>query len=286
MEQTDKNVLMEMALDLDLVSLTNLCKTSKKMNETICANEVFWMKKLYKDYPITVGKIPVNFSTEQKQKISFKRIYESLVKKVTYVYEVFLSQCDPIGEPPKFWDYMKKGKKYLNYPMSEEDYDVAEKLYPDFNERCGEEFKFKMIGDFPTGTKIWLRYTTDRDLDFRDAVLSKEIAIKGVTDILDFILRNYYEYDRAEFEEHYGMTVEEFYDNKTKEELLKYFTQELNEKGKIKFHDMRTDTNEWYIVREFTIINYPEMLEQLKRENPNWQKLPKDMIEYILKLLK
>jgi hypothetical protein len=255
MEQTDKNVLMDMALQLDLASLTNLCKTSKKMNQTLCNNDVFWMKKLYKDYPITIGKIGTKLSSP-----IFKTIYKSLVKKEIYIYHVFKSDCNAVDEPPKFWDYMKKGRKYFSDPMSEEDYDVAEKLYPDFNERCGEDFSFEMIGDFPKGTKIWLPYTSEMELKFTKAFLSKEQAINEIVDILGMILRDYYEYDREELEEHYGKTIEEFYGNRTKEESLKYFTQELNEKGKIKFLDMRTDTNEWYIIREFTIANHTDVL--------------------------
>lgn len=254
MEQTDKNVLMDMALQLDLTSLTNLCKTSKKMNQTLCSNDVFWMKKLYKDYAITIGKIG--------KKGSFKRIYESLVKKEIYVYDVFKSNCDPVDESPKFWDYMKKAKKYASNfnSLTEEDYELAEKLYPDFVERCGEEFRFEIIGDFPTGTKIWLPYTSEMELKFTKAFLSKEEAINEIVDILGMILRDYYEYNREELEEHYGKTIEEFYGNRTKEELLKYFKDELNENGKFKFFDMSRNKNEWYIIREFTIANHTDVL--------------------------
>ena len=36
--------------------LLSLCKTSKRMNDLLCANDTFWRQKLYKDYPETIGK--------------------------------------------------------------------------------------------------------------------------------------------------------------------------------------------------------------------------------------
>ena len=38
LEKLDKNLLVEIALDLDLDSLIELCKTSKRLNEFICNN--------------------------------------------------------------------------------------------------------------------------------------------------------------------------------------------------------------------------------------------------------
>ena len=51
MEQTFPNdVLTLFALDSDLKSIINLCKTSKKVNDSICNNPYFWKQKLQREY--------------------------------------------------------------------------------------------------------------------------------------------------------------------------------------------------------------------------------------------
>ena len=51
MEQTIPNdILTLFALDSDLKSIINLCKTSKKVNDSICNNELFWKQKLQREY--------------------------------------------------------------------------------------------------------------------------------------------------------------------------------------------------------------------------------------------
>ena len=250
MEQTDKNVLIDLALNLDLNSLSNLCKTSKKINEIICANDLFWRKKLNKDYPNTIGKIP-NSSNK-----TFKRVYESLVKKESYIYIIFKSECED-DKPPKFWDYIKKQRNFypfVKHYMSNKYDEIVKDLYPDFEELCGEQTSFEMVGDFPIGTKIFLAYSDDSDLDLADGFLTKEEAIHSIIHILRLVLNDYEDY-REELEESHGKTIEEFYGNRTKEELLKYFENLLNEKEQIQFFDMNTDVNNWYSVKEFQLTN-------------------------------
>ena len=50
--------------------------------------------------------------------------------------------------------------------------------------------------------------------------------------------------------------------------------------------DLNRDMYDWYIVKDFELVDYGEMLQELKRTNPNWKKLPKDIINYILSFLK
>jgi hypothetical protein len=45
------DVLILLALKLDLSSLNSLCRTSKRMNRILCDNKTFWLNKIKKDYP-------------------------------------------------------------------------------------------------------------------------------------------------------------------------------------------------------------------------------------------
>jgi len=47
-----KDVLILLALEMDIEYVINLCKTSSIFNQKICKNEHFWKNKLFKDYEI------------------------------------------------------------------------------------------------------------------------------------------------------------------------------------------------------------------------------------------
>ena len=51
LEQLPKDVLIEIALNLDAPNLINFCKIQKRENQAICQNEHFWRQKLLKDHP-------------------------------------------------------------------------------------------------------------------------------------------------------------------------------------------------------------------------------------------
>ena len=51
MDIYDKDIILSYVLDLDLKSIYQLCKSSKKFNNAICNSNIFWRKKLEKDYP-------------------------------------------------------------------------------------------------------------------------------------------------------------------------------------------------------------------------------------------
>lgn len=50
MEQLPKDVLIEIALNLNAIDLLNFCKLQKRETQAICQNENFWRRKLVKDY--------------------------------------------------------------------------------------------------------------------------------------------------------------------------------------------------------------------------------------------
>lgn len=48
-----KDVLVMMALDLDLAEVISLCRSSSKLNSSLCKNKNFWIRKLQYDFEIS-----------------------------------------------------------------------------------------------------------------------------------------------------------------------------------------------------------------------------------------
>jgi len=74
MEKLPKDILIEIALDLDLQSILGYCLSSKYINEKVCENKNFWVNKLYKDFNID----------HRESKLSAKKYYlelNNLLKK-------------------------------------------------------------------------------------------------------------------------------------------------------------------------------------------------------------
>ena len=53
--QLPRDVIIYMAITMDLPELYNLCQTSRRFNELVCENQTFWMNRLEKDYKISVA---------------------------------------------------------------------------------------------------------------------------------------------------------------------------------------------------------------------------------------
>ena len=51
MESLPKDVLVYLALELDLVDIASLCRSNRKIDEKICKNHNFWRNKINRDYP-------------------------------------------------------------------------------------------------------------------------------------------------------------------------------------------------------------------------------------------
>ena len=67
MEKLDKNLLIETAIELDLKDLISLCQVSKRMRNILCDNKDFWMRKLHKEFPYTIGRF---------KNVNYRNIYE------------------------------------------------------------------------------------------------------------------------------------------------------------------------------------------------------------------
>lgn len=51
MEKLPKDVLMELALELNLPDIVSLCRTSSRIDRDVCENSIFWRNKIRKDFP-------------------------------------------------------------------------------------------------------------------------------------------------------------------------------------------------------------------------------------------
>lgn len=62
MEQINKDLLIKIALLLDMEDILQLCNSSTKINKLICKNDNFWEQKLLHDYDIYSYEVPKNVS--------------------------------------------------------------------------------------------------------------------------------------------------------------------------------------------------------------------------------
>lgn len=69
LSQLPKDVLVALALDLDLEYVISLCQTSPIFNEKICQNNNFWLNKLIKEYGIKT-----NLSNAKKEYLSLDKL--------------------------------------------------------------------------------------------------------------------------------------------------------------------------------------------------------------------
>ena len=51
LEQLPRDVLWELAINLDYADIIKLCQTNKNLNQKLCQQDTFWRRKLLKEYP-------------------------------------------------------------------------------------------------------------------------------------------------------------------------------------------------------------------------------------------
>lgn len=90
METLSGDVLRKIMLEFDLPDIIPLCKTSKRFNQSVCDNQIFWMNKVKRDYSeqfrvIFDRKIPVNWKnlymkiySVETGKAKFRKIRRSI----------------------------------------------------------------------------------------------------------------------------------------------------------------------------------------------------------------
>ena len=124
MNKVPKDVLIEIALDLSLPDLLSLCRSSS--TSFICQSDVFWAKKLRKDYGIVGVENP---KLAYKNIPIFKDHCKNLLKrKVVNSYDIVLENIDK-DYFSEFYDYLvfkyllskilERGKGLENYYIVE-----------------------------------------------------------------------------------------------------------------------------------------------------------------------
>lgn len=173
MEKFPKDVLIYMALKMDIYDIFSLCKTSKKINEKICQNSRFWMEKLKKDYPsldletirekaygqFNLGEIGIRINInitqdyyendeEATKEINISQtIYSSAMILLKEIREIIFDVLDDFFQTIFIWGYYKV-------------------LIDDKEFECGKILKRECLGDINYGTKeinVYLDATEDID---------------------------------------------------------------------------------------------------------------------------
>ena len=95
MENLHKDVLIMLALDLELTDLFNLCQTNKRFNTILCKNDNFWKQK----YILLFG---LEYYQSQKIK-NHKKEYLNLLfktnKNIDFIHNILLQIGEAITKP-------------------------------------------------------------------------------------------------------------------------------------------------------------------------------------------
>jgi hypothetical protein len=257
----NRDTIKLIALELDLPTLTNLCNTSKKFNDFICKDNLFWKNKLNKDYSNTIGKF--------SERTDFRRIYQSLINKKEHTYAIFRSQEDPI----EFFNIIVKDFNY------HEAYKKVEEKIGDVIE--DDVFEFKMIGEFPEGTEIWITYDDDTEAYPRtkgfltqaeaiDDTLSKIKNIfeydleDGMESLIvadmekpgDVYMGNYYKFvekNKDHIESKKEEYITKYYISKNIDDVLEDARNKLLKNGHYKLYNSTCDNYDILIIKKFIL---------------------------------
>lgn len=230
METIDKNVLRLIALELDLPSLLRFCQSDKFKNQEICESNIFWRLKLNRDYPETISKF------NDLPNVNYKKIYVSMYNNLSQIYTVILNWV----RGPFLYDYIQKGD------ITTEDVENLQLIYPEFLDET-DNYAVYTIGNFPKGTKVWLAYTSDWDLELDRMYLSKEQARNALLKTINRIIRESFMFiDYGVYENHFHMSETETL-NDVKNTLLK------NDKVVIKYYIYQELRNITFGLKEFVL---------------------------------
>lgn len=76
-----KNILIKIGLECTLLDLLNFCTSSSKINNSICNNQVFWMKKLNKDFGI-YKKLSIPKKYKLEKGLDYKSYYKYITNRL------------------------------------------------------------------------------------------------------------------------------------------------------------------------------------------------------------
>lgn len=81
MDTVPKDVLILFALEMDMYTLLQFCKSNSTINDLICANNIFWKNKIEKERPGLLEKIYSDL-----EPIKYKDLYKKLRGNKVYKY--------------------------------------------------------------------------------------------------------------------------------------------------------------------------------------------------------
>lgn len=126
-----KDLIPEIALDLNLTDLNKLCLTSKKFNEVVCNSSLFWQKRLRQDFP--------NIDITNVLLEDTKNLYKYLKSRARVVYTKL-----------KKYSSISPGA-YSNYIINH--FSIQNKLVRKYSLRKGDVVIFKEMEEIKN---IWM----------------------------------------------------------------------------------------------------------------------------------
>jgi hypothetical protein len=138
MEYIPVDILINIAIFLDLPDVLKLCLSSPNINKNLCSNNLFWVKRLQVDYNFDYYKIFPN------REYTPKEVYE-------YYGMIVLDQISLRDEPENYWPLYLKIKAYqkIDDPNTQFKYVVYHSIYH-------SDINYYMEKDEAINRIIWL----------------------------------------------------------------------------------------------------------------------------------
>ena len=122
MEQLPRDVLVYMAMMLDLPDILSLCNSNSKFNEKVCNNEQFWYNKIRQDYP--------DINNLDKYGSTYRQIYRNIKYPIEIKLVITVDELDGsnvTGSTFVVMDKITMGNmgKFIQYIVSEFSYGIV-----------------------------------------------------------------------------------------------------------------------------------------------------------------
>ena len=91
MQSLGKDLRMEIALNLSPPDLVRLCATNKRENNELCSSDIFWRKKLEKDYPQEMHELKNSKIFVRYPKNLYMKRFATVSSKIEKFISVFIN---------------------------------------------------------------------------------------------------------------------------------------------------------------------------------------------------
>lgn len=132
MDKFPKEILIEIALDLDMEHIIKFCKTNKRVNLAICENENFWRMKLIKDYPNhdSLSQIKENYRNKYRRINAFyQSIQETCQKFLNHFFGASQKYMDKLKYFADFRDAVIELRLLERYVVDDNYEEYSDRLY-------------------------------------------------------------------------------------------------------------------------------------------------------------